>query len=140
MHRFGVGCASLLAVSTMALCLVTPVSQAGALSSAVRSIPGHAVVFYGKVDNIQGSPVAGVQVKIHGSKVAEVTHTGVHGTYRIQVNQPSGAYTVSFSKRIGRSWVYRVSVGVIARDGRAYDVSGQLQSNGSVYISPVTSY
>jgi hypothetical protein len=45
--------------------------------------------------------------------------------------------------------VYRVSIGVIARDGRAYDVSVQLQlngsayissGNGSVYISPITSY
>jgi len=149
MHRLGVVCMSLLVVGTMSLCLVTPVAQAGALSSAVRSIPGNAIVFYGKVDNSQGSPVAGVLVKI-SSRMADVTRTGVHGTYRIQLDQPSGVYTLSFSKRIGRSWAYRVSIGIIARDGRAYDVSAQLQSNmsaqhplqsnGSVYISPVTSY
>lgn len=150
MHRLGVVCVSLLVAGTMTLCLVTPASQAGAMSSAVRSIPRNAIVFYGKVDNSQGSPVAGVRVKV-SSRGGEVTHTGVHGTYRIQLAQPSpsGTYTLSFARRIGRRWVYRVSIGVIARDGRAYDVSVQLQlngsayissGNGSVYISPITSY
>jgi hypothetical protein len=145
-RQLGVLSVSLVVTGTVALYLVTPVPGVWALTSTVRSIPGNAIVFYGKVANNRRSPVAGVRVEIsskkagpHPWKFNEVTHTRANGTYRMKIDPPRGTYVVSFTKHYQGKW-FIASRGVIARDGHAYDVSVRLQLNGSFLFIPLFTY
>lgn len=145
-RQLGVLSVSLVVTGTVALYLLTPVPGVWALTSTVRSIPGNAIVFYGRVANSHGSPVARVRVEISSKKTGrhpwrfdEVTHTRANGTYRMSIDPPRGTYVVSFTKHYNGKW-FIASLGVVARDGHAYDVSARLQLNGSFFFIPLFSY